>query len=178
MGQKCPLEGHQQYLQSQLPYVHPSLLDQDYEHVLKHQPVLAISALHKTRDRVELPPHFLHHLQSSTAHTLHCHCREPVRKHGSHNQPYEYLWSQHVYSRDARTTHKRAKQGQGHQSSRPDCESLNTASIVADGAISINSQTSCYSAQHSEGSHSNTVHSSKTKAYENANCDGENWDDN
>nr|GMD80135.1 inorganic pyrophosphatase [Ipomoea batatas] len=53
----------------------------------------------------------------------------------------------------------------------------NASSIVTDGTICINSQTSGDGAKHSKGSNCNTIHSCKAEANKDADCYGKNRND-
>ncbi|RWW08628.1 hypothetical protein BHE74_00020861 [Ensete ventricosum] len=81
-------------------------------------------AFHEARNGVELPPDLLHHLQRRAADAPHGHGREPVRKHGSHQQSDENLGRQHVDEVDACSAHEGSKQGKGDQSCRSNSEPL------------------------------------------------------
>lgn len=70
------------------------LLDGSIRRDLDTSCVVRLSgALHEPWDGVELAANFLHHLEGGAPHALHCHSREPVREHCTHDQADEHLWS-------------------------------------------------------------------------------------
>mmetsp|Transcript_1004 Transcript_1004/g.2179 ORF Transcript_1004/g.2179 Transcript_1004/m.2179 type:complete len:416 (-) Transcript_1004:987-2234(-) len=151
-------------------------------------------ALHQTIDGVELAADLLHHGQSSLAHTLHGHGREPVGEHSTKQQASKHLGVQDggVDQINLGASDVCTEQGQRHQSGGTNGETLadgsggvagsvqgisaltdvlthashlsNATSVIRDRTVGINSQTSGQGAKHAQGSSSNAVHASQAVA--------------
>merc|ERR1712032_888671 len=146
------------------------------------------SSLHQSWDDVELTSNFLHHGEGSAAHTLHGHGTEPERQHSSDKESWEDLLVQNgaVGKVKVGTGDVGSEEGQGHQGSRSDGESLSdssggvtcgiegvgsitdllthlshlgdTSGVIGDRTVGINGKTGGQRSQHTEGRAGNSVH--------------------
>ena len=164
-----------------------------------------LGVVHDTGVLLELLTDLEDHLVGGLTDRLHGHGREPVGEHGTDDQTSEGHGGQNVDGVNVSTGDEGSEQGEGDQSSGTNGETLtnssggvtggiesvslhtdrlgesahlsNTSSVIGDGTVGINGETSGQSGQHTEGSKGNSVHVGELEGDVDGDSEGEHGDD-